>query len=837
MAKNNNLTDFLVNTANAIRSVEGLENTDANKIDPQDFEARIKALKKAPSGNIQLTTNASTDVAAYATATVRSASGISAAEKLAPTKMGFVSVSSTPTQILLEDSYGYEATSNNLHQYTISASTAGWFSSADVGLPNGAYVGYVRQYLATIGTSASGNSLSLTVTPSTANQYVNITAGYRPASYVTVSGDSNLVAGNIKSGVSIFGVSGTYTGLVPTGNIQLTTNASTDVTNYATATVRSASTYTMTGSAVTDNVSIGTLSSGYYPVNAKVKGTVSANTSGWFSSSGAVQASVATQVGKIAAGTITNNTSGGTSSGTVNFGSQIKVGAGYYPSDAYYTAQNPSGNIQLTTSSSTNVKSYATATVRAASGFSISDGGTKYMGAVTVSSTTTNLPDLISGSSWVGYEVTGPSTYVKVSVTTSGWYSGTGDFDGYTGALSAGFIPQYSASTSTSSSGASLSLTVTPGTANKYVNITTGYRPASYLTVSGDANLIAGNIKSGVSIFGVSGTYSGTTPSGNIQLTTNASTNVAAYATATVRSASSYSLAITDKSTTAPTMGSYSSGYYSITTSLTGTLTAGTSGWFSSGSATDSSVIVGRLPRVALTSSTTAPTGTTLVTVTPSTSTKYVYASTGGYFPTPANEAPRIAVSGDSNLTAGNIKQGVSIFGVTGTYQGSGGSSSAIATKLLNSYNRPLLISQTVSLSSSYNYSTYPLHLHIYTENLSTETSGLDVNAIQMSLFNGTDIRTYQMGVQLSDNYDSEITLTNFKYNQQIFIIEISTSNSGGDELEIGYLELGLSRSSNWDATIFQGDSIGTNNHGYFDFTLIGIITGNSITYELYGCY
>lgn len=41
MAKTNNLTDFLTNTANAIRTVEG--STDA--INPQDFEARITALK------------------------------------------------------------------------------------------------------------------------------------------------------------------------------------------------------------------------------------------------------------------------------------------------------------------------------------------------------------------------------------------------------------------------------------------------------------------------------------------------------------------------------------------------------------------------------------------------------------------------------------------------------------------------------------------------------------------------------------------------------------------------------------------------------------------------
>ena len=42
---------------------------------------------------------------------------------------------------------------------------------------------------------------------------------------------------------------------------------------------------------------------------------------------------------EIVKATITNNTSGGTSSGTINRGSQIKIGAGYNPTDLYYTAE------------------------------------------------------------------------------------------------------------------------------------------------------------------------------------------------------------------------------------------------------------------------------------------------------------------------------------------------------------------------------------------------------------------------------------------------------------------------------------------------------------------
>lgn len=109
--------------------------------------------------------------------------------------------------------------------------------------------------------------------------------------------------------------------------------------------------------------------------------------------------------------------------------------------------------------------------------------------------------------------------------------------------------------------------------------------------------------------------------------------------TYTIPSASSFSLAITDKSSTNLTVGTLSSDYYPFTTSLTGTLTASTGGYFTSGSATDSSVIVGRLPA-------STPSASVVVSVTPevdvegtatgftpsSTTTSY-YVTVSGYIP------------------------------------------------------------------------------------------------------------------------------------------------------------------------------------------------------------
>lgn len=68
---------------------------------------------------------------------------------------------------------------------------------------------------ATAGSKSSTHQLAFqaakTIMPSTTNQ-IAVSSGYYTGGDIIVAGDSNLVAENIKSGVSIFGVNGTHSG-------------------------------------------------------------------------------------------------------------------------------------------------------------------------------------------------------------------------------------------------------------------------------------------------------------------------------------------------------------------------------------------------------------------------------------------------------------------------------------------------------------------------------------------------------------------------------------------------------------------------------------------------
>lgn len=187
----------------------------------------------------------------------------------------------------------------------------------------------------------------------------------------------------------------------------------------------------------------------------------------------------------------------------------------------------------------------------------------------------------------------------------------------------------------------------------------------------------------------------GITPTGTITLTQQTGTNVTNYASANVRAAGNFSLSATDN-TGVVTVGSLASGYYPLTNSITASLSAGTPGWFSSGSANDSSVQVGKMaaatptaevsslssPTVAVsgavTGMETASSGSYYVTVNGSAtngSVKSKYKNTQtGYAPANTSGTESAATTITPNVTGSGTK--IYIKSCTITNNTSGGSSS-----------------------------------------------------------------------------------------------------------------------------------------------------------------
>lgn len=169
--------------------------------------------------------------------------------------------------------------------------------------------------------------------------------------------------------------------------------------------------------------------------------------------------------------------------------------------------------------------------------------------------------------------------------------------------------------------------TYTPGTSDQ--SITSGQYLNGTQTIKGDSNLTAGNIRSGVKIFNVTGSYAGSSSGGNTP----------SLQTKTVNPSESTQTVSPD------------SGYDGL-----------------------SSVTVNAVSRTYVGSGVTKKAA---ATYTPKTSDQSIAASQ--YL------SGAQTIKGDANLVAGNIKSGVSIFGVTGTYAG-GGSSGGSGNNNIEAY-------------------------------------------------------------------------------------------------------------------------------------------------------
>ena len=295
-------------------------------------------------------------------------------------------------------------------------------------------------------------------------------------SQVTVNGDADLLSSNIKKGVNIFGVAGTYeAGSTPT--YQTKTVSPTE----SQQTVSPDSGYDALSS-----VTVNAISSSY--VGSGIDRRSSSDLTGDYGTS--------------AAGKYT-----------------VTAPSGYYESNATYSLTSK-GTSNITTSTSGG-----NLTVTWEQGFYGGGGKTiatvKDSGDLTVSGATVTVPAgyyaTAASASVASGSASTPATSITanptISVSSSGLITASVSASkNVTPTVSAGYVSSGTAGTVSVSGSKTQQLTtkaaatITPGTTNQ--TIAAGTYLTGTQTIAGDADLVAGNIKSGVQIFGVTGNLS-----------------------------------------------------------------------------------------------------------------------------------------------------------------------------------------------------------------------------------------------------------------------------------------------------------------------------------------